>query len=833
MGRPNQCHDCCDVSGPDPPVGDCEYVICVAFMDDNADAQLFSEKVDDWIGAYPNRTLFVLDVEVSKGGMTYPESFTSSNHLFSLKKQWNAATPPGRPPGQTRQFMARDNGDTGIANTNDPWTQIKAIKTHSGGTAEIDFDAATEVAIFAYNFGTMRTEQIRATVQKLRDDAATDGRTIVSTIDNQADDVICPFLQEQCCTNAFAGSLLLKCGLTDTCGATSISFNTSPDNGLIREYCDNTFDPQSPYYEVCNTCITPAEETVAQSIEYRAAARNDQGQILEYIEIDYVLQYFDEITSLWTDLEDLPDGFSNTLQSLSVLDTNWPSVGVCLHSWLESNDSCGLYIDNIIVPCIKRVFSRRFRIKGTTIGFGDLEASSAEFKLFEWRKQSVPPTVSGHWEQIGQDLDGLEALDRYGTSTDIKGVLGGPFTLFVAGGAPQANQKQGYVNCWQYSSLDGPQGDGQFHEFGQLIVPENFTGTGIEPNGWESFGTSLAFAPSNTLVGDGNYPAYLAVGDPDKSSGTIKVFLFGFEGTDLSGRIFGTWTQLGEDLQRSGAAGDGTSVSITHLGEPDFTPRVAIGEPGAGRVGVFQYNSDAVGGEQWEQIGGAIVGAPQSKFGYSVSINKAGNIVTVGAHLYNNGRGAAFAYQLTGGVWEQLGNRIDGENAADAFGFGQSLDDSGTIWSIGARYSDENGGNSGHVRVYYFNGNDWVRRGSDIAGSVANNNFGYAMGSNADGSTFIGGEPNSGGGKGQGKVMLYLNGVWSEKGNFTNFTDLQGEAAGDNAGTAVAIADNGDIVAIGAEDNTPPPILCNDPNPGDFCTRENAGHIRVHKWVAD
>lgn len=55
-------------------------------------------------------------------------------------------------------------------------------------------------------------------------------------------------------------------------------------------------------------------------------------------------------------------------------------------------------------------------------------------------------------------------------------------------------------------------------------------------------------------------------------------------------------------------------------------------------------------------------------------------------------------YEWNGSVWNQLGTDIDGEAAIDRSGYALSL--SGGVLTIGAYQNDGNGSNSGHVRAY-------------------------------------------------------------------------------------------------------------------------------------
>ena len=81
--------------------------------------------------------------------------------------------------------------------------------------------------------------------------------------------------------------------------------------------------------------------------------------------------------------------------------------------------------------------------------------------------------------------------------------------------------------------------------------------------------------------------------------------------------------------------------------------------------------------------------------------------------------GSAWLLTLWGAVataQTQIGNDIQGEAANDRFGTSVSYSADGTIVAIGAPGNDGNGGASGHVRVFEYDGNDWVQLGADIDG---------------------------------------------------------------------------------------------------------------------
>ena len=59
--------------------------------------------------------------------------------------------------------------------------------------------------------------------------------------------------------------------------------------------------------------------------------------------------------------------------------------------------------------------------------------------------------------------------------------------------------------------------------------------------------------------------------------------------------------------------------------------------------------------------------------------------------------------------WVQLGSDIDGEAAGDNSGYSVSLSLDGTIIAVGGLFNDGNGSNSGHVKVYEWDGSAWVQ----------------------------------------------------------------------------------------------------------------------------
>jgi hypothetical protein len=261
------------------------------------------------------------------------------------------------------------------------------------------------------------------------------------------------------------------------------------------------------------------------------------------------------------------------------------------------------------------------------------------------------------------------------------------------------------------------------------------------------------------------------------------------------------WTQQGIDIDGE-AAGDllGYSVATSADGAT-----VAIGAPfndgnggNSGQVRVYTWD-----GSTWTQQGGDIDGeAAGDQLGYSVAMSGDGATVAIGAP-FNDGNGGnsgqVRVYTWNGSTWIQRGGDIDGEAAGDFSGWSVALSADGTTVAIGAPNNDANGTNAGQVRVYTWDGSTWTQQGGDIDGEAAGDLLGYSVAMSGDGATVAIGAPfndGSGGNSGQVRVYAWNGSTWTQRGS-----DIDGEA-GDESGSSVAISSDGTTVAIGAPYNS-------------------------------
>ncbi len=275
------------------------------------------------------------------------------------------------------------------------------------------------------------------------------------------------------------------------------------------------------------------------------------------------------------------------------------------------------------------------------------------------------------------------------------------------------------------------------------------------------------------------------------------------------------WEQLGETLD-GGAAADGSGWAVDMSSDGGT---VIIGAPfdGAGRARVFAY--DATAG--WAQVGGDIDGeAADDEFGFSVAMSADGRRVVVGAP-YNNGTGSVagharvYAYDATAG-WTQVGDDIDGEAPQDFSGWSVDMSADGSTVIIGAPGNSGPGIQAamGHARVHtYAPSTGWTQVGDDIDGESASDMSGWAVAMSADGNTVaIGAPSNDDAGSAAGHARVYA--YEAAAGWILAGADIDGEAAGDQSGTSVALSADGDSVIIGG--------------PGNAGSDGGSGHARVH-----
>lgn len=176
---------------------------------------------------------------------------------------------------------------------------------------------------------------------------------------------------------------------------------------------------------------------------------------------------------------------------------------------------------------------------------------------------------------------------------------------------------------------------------------------------------------------------------------------------------------------------DGTILALSALGHTSTLQYVKI----------FQFNQLS---SSWDQLGQTLYGQvpcrldTKTDFGKSVSLSSNGQIVAIGAPLYNE-KGRVYVYEFDGTNWNPRGNFIDGEASpwdsskklpctqpSERFGDAMSMNaGDATVIAVGVpRNQDAPGVDAGQVRIFIFNGTDWSQRGSTIRGERADDPLG-------------------------------------------------------------------------------------------------------------
>jgi hypothetical protein len=338
----------------------------------------------------------------------------------------------------------------------------------------------------------------------------------------------------------------------------------------------------------------------------------------------------------------------------------------------------------------------------------------------------------------------------------------------------------------------------------------------------DELGTSVAVSADARTIVIGA-PGYY---EDDSKKGYVKVY----RTSDDSGNR----AQLGETIYGD-KSGDqfGWSVDINADGNT-----IVIGSPGhykkndrPGYVRVFSLEGDLDSGtNSWTQVGNDITGeANGDEFGTSVSISRDGMTIAVGAD-WNDGEngldsGHVRIYRMDDSrlEWVQIGEDIEGEAISDWSGYSVSLSADGNRVAIGSPWNDDNGDDSGHVKVYQMDsaGSSWDQLGQTLNGDNAYDLFGRSVDLSPDGNTLAIGSPgNQEDNDRPGYVRVYSLKVGNDNAGTRSWDqigqDIIGEANSDEFGYSVSLSNDGRAIAVGAWGN-------------DGDNRVDSGHVRVYR----
>ena len=315
------------------------------------------------------------------------------------------------------------------------------------------------------------------------------------------------------------------------------------------------------------------------------------------------------------------------------------------------------------------------------------------------------------WQNLGQDIYGEFAGDRSGFSVSFSA----DGTRLAIGAAFNDGNgvDSGSVRVYQLDASNNWQKLGQDID-GEAVLDNSGFSVSLSADG-----TRVAIG---AVFNDGNGP----------NSGSVRVYQL---------NASNNWQKIGQDIDGE-AAGDRLGRAVTLSADGN---RLAVGAflndgngGDSGSVRVYQLHAS----NNWQQLGQDIDGEfGGDRSGLAMSLSADGRRVAVGAHLNNGSNnlkpdsGSVRVYQLdASNNWQQLGQDIDGEATGERSGYSVSLSADGTRVAIGASLNDDNGQDSGSVRVYKLDAsNNWQQLGLTIHGEEANDNFGHSLSLSVDG----------------------------------------------------------------------------------------------------
>lgn len=167
-------------------------------------------------------------------------------------------------------------------------------------------------------------------------------------------------------------------------------------------------------------------------------------------------------------------------------------------------------------------------------------------------------------------------------------------------------------------------------------------------------------------------------------------------------------------------------------------------------------------------------------------------------------------YTWNGSTWVQKGSTLTGVNYRDEFGYDISMPDANTV-AVSARSNDDAFNNAGQTKVFMYNGTDWVQKGASINGLNSSFLSGYSL-VMPDANTLAIGSPNAAtGGNASGSVWVY---TWSGTAWVLKGPAING-LAGDYSGFDISMP-NVNTIAISS--------------PYNDAVAFNSGAVRIYNW---
>ena len=209
--------------------------------------------------------------------------------------------------------------------------------------------------------------------------------------------------------------------------------------------------------------------------------------------------------------------------------------------------------------------------------------------------------VSGTWTQIGDDIDGEAAGDRFGYSVSLSNdgtiiAIGAPENDGIGG---YYDPNAGHTRIYKYES-------GSWNQLGSEIDGES---------AGDRSGFSVSLSSDGTIVAIG--APYNSGESSHYSDGHVRIFQYSA----------GTWSQLGSDIDD----GSGYSVSLSNDGTIVAIDSYNYGDSiyWRDRVGKTRFYQYSFASDSWSQLGSDIPGTGDSLA--SVSLSSDGGTAAIGS----------------------------------------------------------------------------------------------------------------------------------------------------------------------------------------------------------
>jgi hypothetical protein len=288
---------------------------------------------------------------------------------------------------------------------------------------------------------------------------------------------------------------------------------------------------------------------------------------------------------------------------------------------------------------------------------------------------------------------------------------------------------------------------------------------------------------------------------------TCGIFLF--VNTSLS--VFADWTQSQKIKEPTPVASNQMGLYEESIAVDTYLV-IGVQNYSSNQGTVYVYRDDDDDG-LWDTDEGDVIQLEASDkangdyFGHSVDTD--GNYIIVGAYLdddTNSGSGSAYVYEYDGAGWASTDWVEDkliatDNDEDDHFGASVSIyDDSGTAYAgIGAPLDNEEDTNAGAAYTFkeVTDGNWGDEQKLTASDAASGDKLGLSTDIGLD--TFVVGSPEEDGTEaGSAYVFTKSGATWGSTGNENGILTMDSQGGVDMLGSAVAINDAGDRIAVGA-----------------------------------